>query len=51
MGRTPAWALRAGLLVWFLLDSAASVANGAPLNIFVNLSLLLPGLVLLRRAA
>jgi hypothetical protein len=51
MGRTAAWALRAGLLVWCLLDSAASVSNGAPLNVLVNLSLLLPGLLLLRRAA
>ena len=51
MGRTPAWALRAGLLVWFLLDGLASVSNGAPLNVLVNLSLLLPGLMLLRGAA
>jgi hypothetical protein len=49
-GRGPAWSLRAGLLVWFALDSLASVANGAPLNVGVNLGLLVPGLVLLRGA-
>ncbi|MBL8616763.1 MAG: hypothetical protein JNM72_14215 [Deltaproteobacteria bacterium] len=49
-GRSPAWALRAGLLVWFTLDGLASVANGAALNVGVNLGLLVPGLVLLRGA-
>jgi hypothetical protein len=49
MGRSPAWALRAGLIVWFVLDGLASVTNGAPLNVAVNLSLLIPGLLVLRR--
>jgi hypothetical protein len=41
--------LRAGLVVWFVLDGLASVTNGAPLNVAVNLSLLIPGLLVLRR--
>jgi hypothetical protein len=49
-GRGPAWSLRAGLLVWFTLDSLASLTNGAALNVGVNLGLLVPGLVLLRGA-
>ncbi|MCB9780943.1 MAG: hypothetical protein H6742_20410 [Alphaproteobacteria bacterium] len=40
-----------GLSVWCLLDSAASVANGAPLNVLVNLPWLVLGLWLLRTPA
>jgi len=49
MGHSPAWALRAGLIVWFVLDGLASVTNGAPLNVAANLSLLIPGLLVLWR--
>lgn len=43
--------MRIGLLTWFSLDSLASVINGAPLNVAVNLSFLVLGLVALRSPA
>jgi hypothetical protein len=47
-GDDPRQALRAGLAVWCALDSAASLANGAPANVAVNLTWLAIGFVVTR---
>jgi hypothetical protein len=49
-GWPAARALQAALVVWCVLDSAASLANGAALNVLVNVTWAAFGLVALRGA-